>query len=250
MRIIKCLEANPIILSKLFVTTFLSAIILISSFGIFNKGSAQSFKSTLKPNPDHVKKLLETRSCPGCDLRNLLLTKETIFGYPLSDNYITNKGFVDSEGRFNKGGGKKVIVVNLRGANLEGASLIGIDLAFSDFRNANLTNSRIVETLLYKADLRGANLKNSTIRNSILICANLQYAKNFSGFKLEDFSKALDLYSSALHSVQGENITGFSGSLACFAKLPDGKLYTESEACQVLSNDKEFFQNLECFGDK
>jgi Pentapeptide repeats (8 copies) len=196
----------------------------------------------------NVERLLKTRECSKCDLRGADLTKDKISGYPLSNNYKYLPAFTDSYGRVEIDGGmREPIVVNLRGANLEGANLIGIDLAFADLRDANLAQTRIEETFLYKADLRGTNLRGSTIKNSVLTCANLQNARNFSGFKKTDFLKETVYFSFALDRVVGERITGFSGSMACLAKLPNGNLYTDD--CKNASVVQEFKQLLGCFGD-
>lgn len=54
-------------------------------------------------NPSHVRRLLDTNSCPGCDLS----------------------------------------YANLRGANLQGADLRSADLQGADLRDANLTGANL-----------------------------------------------------------------------------------------------------------
>jgi uncharacterized protein YjbI with pentapeptide repeats len=69
-------------------------------------------------NPLHVRQLLTTKECPGCDL------------------YEANLG-----------------PVNLRGANLSNANMYRANLRFADLREA-----RLVGANLFRADLRGADL--------------------------------------------------------------------------------------------
>lgn len=203
-----------------------------------------STKGTNFRRDQNLQRLLRTRECPGCDLRGIVLRKDTISGYPLGNNYRWLPSFTDSYGRTELEGLREPIVVNLRGANLEGASLIGVDLAFADLREANLALAHIEETSLYKADLRGADLRDSTIKNSVLTCANLQKARNFNGFKRSDFTKAVYF---SLDFVAGERITGFNRSMACMSKLPDGTLYTDD--CGNLTPNQELNNLLKCFGE-
>ena len=87
----------------------------------------------LAENPMHVRRLITTRECPGCDL------------------YEANIG-----------------PVNLRGANLTGANLYRANLRFSDLRDATLNGAN-----LFKADLRGADLSGANIYGTDLTEANL-----------------------------------------------------------------------------
>ncbi len=87
----------------------------------------------LAENPMHVRRLITTRECPGCDL------------------YEANIG-----------------PVNLRGANLTGANLYRANLRFSDLRDSTLNGAN-----LYKADLRGADLSGANIYGTDLTEANL-----------------------------------------------------------------------------
>jgi hypothetical protein len=84
-------------------------------------------------NPIHVRQLLTTKECPGCDL------------------YEANLG-----------------PVNLRGANLSNANMYHANLRFADLREA-----RLVGANLYKADLRGADLTGADIYGVDLKEANL-----------------------------------------------------------------------------
>ncbi|CCI08287.1 pentapeptide repeat-containing protein [Microcystis aeruginosa] len=69
-------------------------------------------------NPDHVKKLKQTKQCPGCDLS----------GADLSG-------------------------LNLRQANLQGADLSGSNLSRSDLTKANLSNAILTGSGLYASKL-------------------------------------------------------------------------------------------------
>jgi len=72
-------------------------------------------------NPDHVKQLLETRNCAGCDLQNA-----------------------------------QIVRANLNNANLTGANLSGAFLYGTTLHNAALKNANFDGANLEGADLRGA----------------------------------------------------------------------------------------------
>lgn len=62
-------------------------------------------------NPDHIRRLLNTNACPGCDLSG----------------------------------------ANLRGANLSGADLRNANLSYADLRGTNLQNANLAGANLYGA---------------------------------------------------------------------------------------------------
>ena len=63
-------------------------------------------------NPDHVRQLLATKSCPRCDLSGADLRNADLSG------------------------------ANLQGADLRNADLSGANLQGADLRNANIANTR------------------------------------------------------------------------------------------------------------
>ncbi len=99
------------------------------------------------------KKLLETKDCVGCDLRDM----------------------------------------DMRGADLTEASLTGVilhnaDLRYSDLGKANLSKADLRKANLWSADLRGANLREVDLSEAMLISADLRHA-DLSGANLTDAHK-------------------------------------------------------------
>lgn len=90
-------------------------------------------------NPDHVAQLLETKSCPGCDLEDADLR-----GVNLRDS-------------------------NLEGANLKGAYLMATNLRHANLKGANLDYARMYAAILTDADLTNASTQ-STLLGSAKIC--------------------------------------------------------------------------------
>lgn len=79
-------------------------------------------------NPEHVKRLLETKECSGCDLS----------GANLSLAILVN--------------------ANLRGANLRGANLSGADLTRANLSQADLSSANLNQAYLMMANLDRTNL--------------------------------------------------------------------------------------------
>lgn len=94
-------------------------------------------------DPAHLRQLLSTGDCPGCDLRGVGLVFADLVGADLSG-------------------------ADLRGANLSQADLTAADLTEADLRGASLHSAN-----LSNATLLGANVIGTDLRQSILSQANL-----------------------------------------------------------------------------
>lgn len=90
-------------------------------------------------NPDHIRQLVQTNTCKGCDLSNAKLS-----GLDLTD-------------------------ANLMDANLEGANLANTVFTRANLRSANLKNTAISNASFIGADLREADL---TAANNKGLCNN------------------------------------------------------------------------------
>lgn len=99
---------------------------ILSSFFLFNPVAQAE-------NPEHVQKLIKSRSCPRCDLQ-----------------------------------GADLSAVNLKNANLEGANLSQANLNLADLSGANLANAVLTGASLAWTDLTSANLDNANLSQSRL----------------------------------------------------------------------------------
>lgn len=116
----------------------LAAITLIGTTGLTAPVRAE--------NLEHIRQLLSTKSCPGCDLSAAGL-----------------------------------VFAQLAGANLEGANLVRANLSQSDLTGANLSNANLVGASLSSANLSGANLAGANLasadlRGAYLMNVNLEGA--------------------------------------------------------------------------
>ena len=99
--------------------------------------SGLSQSSAKAENPDHMRQLLITRNCPGCDLSGAILRE-----------------------------------LNLREANLQGANLSGATLQRTQLMRANLESADLSGAVLMAVDLTGANLRQANLSNaeSVFAC--------------------------------------------------------------------------------
>ena len=88
---------------------------------------------------DNRKQLIETNSCPGCDLSGVNLDRENLTG------------------------------ANLEGANLSNVKLHLATLANANLRNTDLRNAEFGGSDLANADLRGADLRGTTFVGAYLV---------------------------------------------------------------------------------
>ena len=113
-------------------------------------------------------------------------------------------------------------VVNLRGADLNGADLAGINLSHADLHRANLTGANLSEAYLRSADLRGATLTGANLRAAKLYGAYLQGADlrgaDLTGAKVQNVSwQGADLREAQILPDQLADARSLRGLL-----LPDG----------------------------
>jgi uncharacterized protein YjbI with pentapeptide repeats len=104
--------------------------LVVGSLLLASMGLAQP---SFAANPDHVRQLLETRKCRGCDLSGADLSQADLIGADLS-------------------------TANLEGANLSQVRLIGAKLNNAFLRGANLGRANLDDTDFTRAFLQGANL--------------------------------------------------------------------------------------------
>jgi uncharacterized protein YjbI with pentapeptide repeats len=100
----------------------------LAILGTLGAISLTSYAELAFADPNHLRQVLQTRSCEGCNLAR-----------------------------------EKLSFANLRGANLRNANLFSADLKLSDLREANL-----IGAILDKADLRGADLTGADLTGTYM----------------------------------------------------------------------------------
>jgi uncharacterized protein YjbI with pentapeptide repeats len=110
---------------------------------------------TYAANPEHIKQLLETKQCKGCDLTNAKLKGASLEGANLEGANL--------EGVYLY----KAYLVN---ANLSGANVRSADLGDVNMKGINLSGADLSKTNLKGNDMTGANLENANLSGAILKC--------------------------------------------------------------------------------
>ena len=142
--------------------------------------------SVLAFNPEHLRRLIQSGECQGCDLSNADLS-----GQNLEGNDLTG--------------------ANLRGANLSGANLRQATLQRADLTGANLTGARLQQAILWRSILRDVDLRNGYLQRARLIGNDLR-GMNLQGINLEDASlEGVNL--------EGANLTGANLHRASFTSV-------------------------------
>ncbi|MCD8485605.1 MAG: pentapeptide repeat-containing protein [Desertifilum sp.] len=130
-------------------------------------------------NVEHVRQLLSTKECSGCDLTNAGLR-------------LANLTRADLRG------------ADLSGVNLDQADLTGADLSGANLTGAVLFRTNLTGVNLTGANLTGANLNGAYLAHANLSGANLSYANLMGAFLGNaNIAGALFLDTANLQGVQG-----------------------------------------------
>ncbi len=129
-------------------------------------------------NPKHLKTLISTKKCVGCDLSGANLSRQQLVNADLRAANLVGANLTDA---------------NLTSAKLDGANLTGADLTRTNLTRANLQAASLIDvsfdrTNLTNTDLSYANLVNTNfstaiLKNTDLAGANLALA-DFTGANL------------------------------------------------------------------
>jgi hypothetical protein len=92
-------------------------------------------------DPKSLTRLMNTNSCPLCDLSGCMLARQDLRG-------------------------TRLWRANLEGANLEGANLDASILVGANLKGANLSGATLIGADLLNADLKGANLSGSGLSSA------------------------------------------------------------------------------------
>lgn len=96
--------------------------------------------SATAENPEHRQQLLQTKSCPNCDLQAADLTALDLRRANLQGANLQNAN---------------LNLTDLTGANLSGAVLVGASLVWTDFTDTILDRANFSQSILSGGDLWG-----------------------------------------------------------------------------------------------
>jgi hypothetical protein len=124
-----------------------------------------------KSDMPSLKKLLDTKKCPDCDL-----SKENLSGADLNRANLSRANLSYTILRDADLYEANLSEANLSDANLSDAKLNGANLSDANLSDANLSDANLIRANLTKANLKGADLTGAHLYNAILIRANLRRA--------------------------------------------------------------------------
>ncbi|HEY9628098.1 MAG TPA: pentapeptide repeat-containing protein [Coleofasciculaceae cyanobacterium] len=107
---------------------------------------------------DSVKRLIDTRMCRGCDLRQAQLANFNLQGVDLTYATLEGANLASANLQGSTLFGANLKNVNLAHANLKGAKLVQVNLTSSDLTSANLMGADLSYSKLQRVKLKGANL--------------------------------------------------------------------------------------------
>lgn len=122
---------------------------LLSTFALAMPAQAE--------NLTHVRQLLSTGQCRGCDLSRSGLTYANLINADLRDADLRGANLSRAN----------LSYANLQGAKLSGAALNGAILEGANLRDADLQGVDLRDVYFVGADLRNANLVNAVMKGAI-----------------------------------------------------------------------------------
>ncbi len=133
-----------------------------------------------KSDMPSLKKLLDTKKCPDCDL-----SKENLSGADLNSANLSRANLSYTILRDADLYEANLSDANLSDANLSDANLIRANLTKANLKGADLTGAHLYNAILIRANLRRANLSDADLSGANLRGADLKGA-NLSGANLSD----------------------------------------------------------------
>lgn len=106
---------------------------------------------------DNFHQLIKEKSCPGCDLAGVVLTRVNLSGANLEGANLAGAKFYLAD----------LSAANLKGANLQGAAFGGADLAGADLTGANLTGA-ILEGAYLSGAITDGIITNASSGDSVI----------------------------------------------------------------------------------
>jgi uncharacterized protein YjbI with pentapeptide repeats len=129
-------------------------------------------QTVLAYEEDHLRQLLETNICIGCDLVGVDLSGKMLERADLSAANLAGARFTQTN----------LYEANLSGARLVAVQLTGVDLRFADLSGADLSRAILVGDIYLlgfydeRPDLRHANLRGANFSNALFYKVRLEDA--------------------------------------------------------------------------
>jgi uncharacterized protein YjbI with pentapeptide repeats len=144
-------------------------------------------------NPEHVRQLLSTKECPGCDLSDAGLVMANLAGANLRGANLSRANLSRAN----------LMGADLGGANFTGASLFGANLTGANLHGANLNAADLRDTYLVQANLTATSVTNANLLGATGLPNYIGSAEDFYRMGMaeaerDNFNRAIDLFNQAL----------------------------------------------------
>jgi uncharacterized protein YjbI with pentapeptide repeats len=208
--------------------------------------------AAIAANPDQVQRLLTTRQCPGCDLRQAGLVYADLRGADLRGADLRGANLSRAQ----------LATANLDGADLRGTSLFGADLSMASLRQANLGGADLREATVTQADFDGAITTNAGYMGAVGLPPSLADARTRLNWGIQvadrrNYPAAIDYYNQAI-ALDPNLAEAYLNRSAARAKLADyGGAIADARQAETLFNQRndathaqiaqEFYTQLETY---
>lgn len=144
-------------------------------------------------NVQHIRQLLSTKQCPGCDLSGAGLVMANLPNANLSQARLTRANLSRAILTYADFSGADLRGTSFFGADLSGANFKGADLRGADLRGAYLVNADLTD-----AQLEGANLQGSIGTPASVLKVEDVYNWGVAAAQQNNLPKAIEFFNQAL----------------------------------------------------
>jgi|GEM_PF-4986859 len=121
------------------------------------------------PLTSQIRRLLDTRQCHNCYLRQMNLSKLDLSGTDLLGSDLSGANLSETNLTFANLRDGKLTTSVLRGANLSSADLRRVDLSHADLSGANLSGANLSGANLSNTQLNGVNWCNTILPSGFMV---------------------------------------------------------------------------------
>ncbi|MUG97412.1 hypothetical protein F7734_35845 [Scytonema sp. UIC 10036] len=144
-------------------------------------------------NPEHIRQLLASKKCSGCDLSGAGLVMADLSGADLNGANLVGANLSRAN----------LIGADLRNANLSGASFFGANLSAAKLTGASLVGTDLRRSYLYNAELTSTNINSANVQGATGIPLQSAKPEEFYAWGVAEAQKgnhqaAIDYFTQAI----------------------------------------------------
>ncbi|WP_448571860.1 pentapeptide repeat-containing protein [Trichothermofontia sp.] len=121
------------------------------------------------PLNSQIRRILDTRQCQNCSLRQMNLSKLDLSGTDFLSADLSGANLTEANLTYTNLRDAKLTTSILRGADLSSADLRRVDLSHADLRGANLSGANLSGANLSHTHLNGVNWCNAILPSGFMV---------------------------------------------------------------------------------